>query len=122
MKLSNDVLTCPNYSKCVQIVTGGSFTIANERNPSRRLLQGCACSNAIGLLGALIAFCIYCYNISIVEKGEKCLVDPSSPECAGEFAKAYSWSVTLLLLIYDSGAIFLNCLLSVYAVRALKNE
>ncbi|XP_075947147.1 uncharacterized protein LOC142949406 isoform X2 [Anarhichas minor] len=46
------------------IVTGGSFTIANERNSSRLLLRGCACSHAVSLLGALLAFCLYCYNLS----------------------------------------------------------
>uniref|UniRef100_G3PV22 Uncharacterized protein n=1 Tax=Gasterosteus aculeatus TaxID=69293 RepID=G3PV22_GASAC len=48
----------------ILIVTGGSFTFANERNSSRLLLRGCACSNLVGLLGTLMAFCFYCYSLN----------------------------------------------------------
>ncbi|XP_069544501.1 uncharacterized protein [Brachyistius frenatus] len=58
------------------IVAGGSFTIANERSPSRLLLRGCACSNVVGLLGALLAFCLYCYNLSCLQEDIPCLSVP----------------------------------------------
>lgn len=31
-------------------------------------LQGCACSNVVGLLGAVLSFCLYCYGLSILPK------------------------------------------------------
>ncbi|KAI4790592.1 hypothetical protein KUCAC02_034532, partial [Chaenocephalus aceratus] len=56
----------------ILIVAAGSFTIANERNSSRLLLCGCACSNVVGLLGALLAFCIYSYSLSSADSKEPC--------------------------------------------------
>ncbi|GAA6233770.1 uncharacterized protein LOC108889093 [Lates japonicus] len=113
----------------ILIVTGGSFTMANERNPSRQLLQGCACSNVAGLLGALLAFCLYSYSLSTVNTEEICMPavfdhDYRRPyyECPGEHLMAYCWSLTLLLLLYDTGAVVLHCLLSVSALKTLKTE
>ncbi|XP_062283274.1 uncharacterized protein si:dkey-9i23.16 isoform X2 [Scomber scombrus] len=111
------------------IVAGGSFTMASERNPSRLLLRGCACSNVIGLLVALLAFCLYCFSLSTDRSEELCVpVDsdfdfrPSFYECPGEILTAYCWSVTLLLLVYDTGAVVLHCLLSISALKALKTD
>ncbi|KAM7393490.1 hypothetical protein PAMP_020356 [Pampus punctatissimus] len=113
----------------IVIVAGGSFTMANERKPSRQLLQGCACSNVVGLLGALLAFCLYCFSLSMERSKEHCVPNYSNPdfetslyECPGEFLMAYCWSVTLLLLVYDCGAVVLHCLLSVSALKALKTD
>ncbi|XP_034398499.1 uncharacterized protein si:dkey-9i23.16 isoform X2 [Cyclopterus lumpus] len=113
----------------VLIMTGGSFTFANERNSSRILLRGCACSNVVGLLGALLAFCLYCYSLSMVSNTEPC----ESPdlrhdntmslyECSGAVLMAYCWSLTLLLLLFDTGAVVLHCLLTVSALKALKTD
>lgn len=41
-------------------------------------LRGCAYSNVGGLLGALLAFCLYCYSLSVVHDGELCV--PISPD------------------------------------------
>ncbi|XP_070775821.1 uncharacterized protein [Enoplosus armatus] len=113
----------------ILIVAGGSFTMANERNPSRLLLRGCACSNVVGLLGALLAFCLYCYSLSKAHSEDLCLTispdhDYRHPayRCPGEILMAYCWSVTLLLLLYDTGAVVLHCLLSVSALKALKTD
>ncbi|XP_040003222.1 uncharacterized protein si:dkey-9i23.16 [Xiphias gladius] len=113
----------------ILILVGGSFTMANERNPSRQLLQGCACSNVVGLLGALLAFCLYCYSLHTVRSEELCMPIPSDHyyrqsyyECPGELLTAYCWSVTVLLLLYNTGAVVLHCLLSVYALKALKTD
>ncbi|XP_067440623.1 uncharacterized protein si:dkey-9i23.16 [Thunnus thynnus] len=113
----------------IVIVAGGSFTMANERNPSRLLLRGCACSNVVGLLGALLAFCLYCFSLSKEGSKELCVpvnsefaFRPSLYGCPGEFLTAYCWSVTLLLLLYDTGAVVLHCLLSVSALKALKTD
>ncbi|XP_044042199.1 uncharacterized protein si:dkey-9i23.16 [Siniperca chuatsi] len=112
----------------IVIVAGGSFTMANERNPSRLLLQGCACSNVVGLLGALLAFCFYCYSLSTVHQEELCApisfdrYGHSSDGCPLELLTAYFWSLTLLLLLYDTGAVVLHCLLSVSALKALKTD
>lgn len=76
----------------IVIVAGGSFTMANERNPSRLLLRGCACSNVVGLLGALLAFCLYCFSLSKEGSKEPCVpvnsefaFRPSLYGCPGEF-------------------------------------
>lgn len=110
----------------ILIVIGGSFTIANERNPSRLLLQGCVCSNVIGLLGALLALCLYCYSLNTLHNEDRCLSVPvdhyysSYYHCPPEHLAAYSWSVTLLLLLYDSAAVLMHGLLSVSAFTTLK--
>ncbi|TDH16578.1 hypothetical protein EPR50_G00021240 [Perca flavescens] len=114
------------------IVAGGSLTIAKERNSSRLLLRGCACSNVVGLLGALLAFCLYCYSLSTVHSKELC--EPSvtsfpdyndrgsSYGCPEEYLRASCWSVTLLLLLYNTAAVLLHSLLSVSALKALKTD
>ncbi|CAI5681611.1 uncharacterized protein si:dkey-9i23.16 isoform X2 [Oreochromis aureus] len=56
----------------IVVMAGGSFTMANEKNPSR-------------------------------------LLD-------------YSWSVTLLLLLFDTGAVVMHCLLSISAFKTLKTN
>ncbi|XP_035856517.1 uncharacterized protein si:dkey-9i23.16 isoform X2 [Sander lucioperca] len=115
-----------------QIVAGGSLTIANEKNSSRLLLRGCACSNVVGLLAALLAFCLYCYSLSMVNSKELC--DPSVttfPDynyrgtrygCPEEHLRAYCWSLKLLLLLYNMAAVLLHSLLSVSALKALKTD
>ncbi|XP_036951070.1 uncharacterized protein si:dkey-9i23.16 isoform X1 [Acanthopagrus latus] len=111
----------------IVIVAGGSFTMASERNPSRLLLQGCAYSNVVGLLGTMLAFCLYCYNLSILHK-EPCVMPlpdhfrRSPYDCPGEALAAYCWSVTLLLLLYNIGAVVMHSLLSFSALKALKTD
>ncbi|XP_076004067.1 uncharacterized protein LOC142996840 isoform X2 [Genypterus blacodes] len=114
------------------IVAGGSFTLASERFPSRKLLQGCACSNVVGLLGTLLAFCLYCYKLSFLPLDEPCqpvekhLEDDYSPYvpfmCPTKFLMTFIWCLTLLLILYDTVAVVLHCILSVYALKGLKAE
>ncbi|XP_060909245.1 uncharacterized protein si:dkey-9i23.16 [Labrus mixtus] len=111
------------------IVAGGSFTVANERNPSRLLLRGCACSNLVGLLGATLAFCLYCYRLSKIQITEPCppiIHDMdyyrSARKCPGEVLAAHCWCLILLLLLYTTGAVLMLILLSVSALRALKKD
>ncbi|AWP06374.1 Hypothetical protein SMAX5B_004895 [Scophthalmus maximus] len=113
----------------VLIVTGGSLTMANEKNPSRQLLRGCACSNVVSLLGALLAFCLYCYILSIMKNDDVCIPNPTEHYylssfniCPGEILLAYKWSLILLLLLYDMGAVVLHGLLCVSALKALKTD
>ncbi|XP_070684405.1 uncharacterized protein [Pempheris klunzingeri] len=110
----------------ILIVAGGSFTMANERNPNRLLLRGCACSNVVGLLGAILAFCLYCYRLSTVHNEGVCVHEFHGSYrpfvCPGKVLVAYCWSVTLLLLLYDTGAVVLHSLLSVSALKALKTD
>ncbi|XP_054460422.1 uncharacterized protein si:dkey-9i23.16 [Anoplopoma fimbria] len=113
----------------VIIVIGGSFTIANERNSSRLKLRGCACSNVVGLLGALLAFCLYCYFLNTVSNTETCEPSshqydyrPYSYQCPGELLAAYCWSLVLLLLLYDIGAVVLHGVLTVSALKDLKTD
>ncbi|KAM4583642.1 uncharacterized protein PAE49_003519 isoform 2-T4 [Odontesthes bonariensis] len=113
----------------ILIIAGGSFTMANERNPNSLLLCGCACSNLLGLLGALLALCLYCYALSTQHNEVLC---PSPPEdfyyhrsnysCPLENLTAYYWSIVLLLLLYDIGAVIMHCLLSVSAIKTLKTD
>ncbi|XP_053275725.1 uncharacterized protein si:dkey-9i23.16 [Pleuronectes platessa] len=113
----------------VLIVTGGSFTMANVKNPSRQLLRGCAYSNVLGLLGTLLAFCLYCYSLSLVKNEDVCVIDSSDHYyrrayygCPGELLTAYCWSLILLLVLYDLVAVVLHGLLSVSALNALKTD
>ncbi|XP_041640084.1 uncharacterized protein si:dkey-9i23.16 [Cheilinus undulatus] len=69
----------------VIIVAGGSLTVANERNPSRLLLQGCACSHVVGLLGSILAFCLYCYCLSQVRTIHPCPTSSSDMEYVPAF-------------------------------------
>lgn len=117
-------------------------------------LQQCAGSNVVGLVGTLLAFCLYCYSLSSVPN-DPCPVAPTRGysyyrpmpfECPGEVLQvsrhgryiftvstleticrdvmsplqAYTWSVILLLLLYNIGAIFLHGFLSLSAIKTLK--
>ncbi|XP_054634321.1 uncharacterized protein si:dkey-9i23.16 isoform X2 [Dunckerocampus dactyliophorus] len=110
----------------ILIVAGGSFILANERNPSKLLLQGSACSNVVGLLGALLAFSLYCFSLSATVSKEPCSVssiDPYWPSvCPADILLAYCWSLTLMLLLYDFGAVVLHSVFSVYSLKALKSD
>lgn len=109
----------------ILVVIGGSLAMANERNPSRYLLQGCACSNAISLLGAIIAFCLYCVNIKRIPSPEMCEDFTNlrlRAECSGEYVMLYSLSILILLLFYDTGAIILNGILSALSLKELKKD
>ncbi|XP_061844334.1 uncharacterized protein [Nerophis lumbriciformis] len=110
----------------ILIVVGGSFIMANERNPSRLLLQGSACSNLVGLLSALISFCLYCYSLSIKDNHEQCSLLPEDynypRECPIDALLAYSWSVTVMLLLYNFGAVVLHIVFSVFSLKALKTD
>lgn len=35
-------------------------------------LRGCACSNLVGLLGTLMAFCFYCYSLNNFSDTNQC--------------------------------------------------
>ncbi|XP_071378920.1 uncharacterized protein [Centroberyx affinis] len=113
------------------IVAAGSFTMASERFPSRQLLRSCAYSNVAGLVGALLAVCLYCVSLS--HEGTKVDCSPEQDvhdyhysrfryKCPGEYLKDLCWCVTVLLLLYDLGAVVLHCLLSVSAFKALKTN
>ncbi|CAG11165.1 unnamed protein product [Tetraodon nigroviridis] len=112
----------------ILIVAGGSLTIANERNPSRLLLQQCVTSNVAGLVGTLLALCLYGYSLSAVPKTVCPLIptrfysyhEQMNYDCPTEVLEAYTWSVIFLLLLYNIGAIFLHGFLSLSAIKTLK--
>lgn len=113
----------------IVIVAGGSLTMANERNPNRLLLKGCVCSNVAGLLVAMIAFGLYCYTLSVNNDTSHCglFIHRSyyrdlPLECPKQVLMTYCWSVTLLLLLYDIGAMVLHSILSVSAIKTLKTD
>ncbi|XP_061580347.1 uncharacterized protein si:dkey-9i23.16 [Cololabis saira] len=116
----------------ILIMAGGSLTMANLRNPPNKLLlQGCVCSNLAGLLGALLAFCLYFYILITHQQGPPCkaLPEPNyyyyhhlQDQCPSEKLADYSWVVKLLLVLYDSGAVVMHCLLSVCAFKTLHTE
>lgn len=111
----------------IVIVAAGSFTMANERFPSRLLLKGCVCSNVAGLLGAIVAFGLYCYSLRVANHIGDCGIsiyrsyyrEPNF-NCPKQVLMAYCWSVTFLLLLYDIGALVLHSVLSVSAIKTLK--
>ncbi|XP_075904942.1 uncharacterized protein LOC142903274 [Nelusetta ayraudi] len=109
----------------ILVVTAGSFTIASERNPSRKLLHGCAFSNAAGLLGAALAFCLYCHSLGLNSK-DRCTGsmhpdrDYETYRCPFDMLSAFSWSVSLLLLLYDIGALVMHAIFSFSAFKALR--
>ncbi|MEQ2259679.1 hypothetical protein XENORESO_016071, partial [Xenotaenia resolanae] len=92
-------------------------------------LRGCACSNVLGLLGSLLAFCIYSYTLKTPKNMEPCLSDhhylpwaTSSDLCPPEALAAYIWSLTLQMLLYDTAAVVMHFLLSVCAFKTLKKD
>ncbi|KAJ0033540.1 hypothetical protein NQD34_000647 [Periophthalmus magnuspinnatus] len=104
----------------ILIITGGSLAMANERNPNRYLLQGCACSNIISLLGAVIAFCLYCVSISNIPKEKDDCWTVRHEVCSLNFLMRFCMSILILLVFYDTGAIIMNCILSALSLRELK--
>ncbi|XP_051939778.1 uncharacterized protein si:dkey-9i23.16 [Hippocampus zosterae] len=105
------------------IVAGGSFTLANKRNPSRPLLLGSACSNGVGFLSALLALCLYCFRLNSVNSEPPCTsAFIEEHGCPADVLLVHCWRVTLLLLLYDIGAIVLHVVFSVNALKALKNN
>lgn len=108
----------------ILIVAGGSLAMANERSPSRYLLQGCACSNVVSLLGALIALGLYCKGIGSLQWQAECQnnLHISSSECALHYVSQYSLALLILLIFYDAGAIILNSILSALSLKELKTS
>ncbi|XP_038125585.1 uncharacterized protein si:dkey-9i23.16 [Cyprinodon tularosa] len=109
----------------ITIIAGGSFTMASKKYPNKLLLRGFACSNILGLLGSLVALCIYSYYLHIAsnfDSTESCGYNDLYGSCALNNLTAYTWSMLLQLLIYDCAAVVLHFLLSVCAFRTLKAE
>ncbi|XP_074543830.1 uncharacterized protein LOC141803724 [Halichoeres trimaculatus] len=111
----------------VFVVAGGSVAVANERNPSRLLLRGCVFGNILGLLGASLALALYCYSLSKLSNTVECPVSSydshygsSRGRCPGELLMVHCWSLIFLLLLYDTGAVLMHCVLSVSSLMALK--
>lgn len=113
------------------IVAAGSLTMASEKSPSRQLLRGCAVINMAGLLGALVALCLYSYSISSFELPENCEMEGRSHEndyhsnnfrCPMAVMKSMVWCVVVLLLFYDILAAVLQSLVSVSALKALRRN
>ncbi|KAM4594871.1 uncharacterized protein V3H82_002460 [Fundulus diaphanus] len=104
------------------MITGGSFTVANEKKSSNLLLRGCAFSNVLGLLGSLLGFCIYSYTLANPNNIGSCQLDNyyHYDLCPEEKLAAYTWSLNLQLLLYDTAAVVTSFLLSFCAFKALK--
>ncbi|XP_072319643.1 uncharacterized protein [Eucyclogobius newberryi] len=104
----------------ILIVTGGALAMANERSPNRYLLQGCVCSNIVSLLGAVIAFCLYCVIISKIPSDEGCDGNMRQEGCSLHYLMKYCMSILILLIFYDAGAVVMNSILSALSLRELK--
>ncbi|XP_064782286.1 uncharacterized protein si:dkey-9i23.16 [Oncorhynchus masou masou] len=101
-------------------VTAGSFAFACEKSPSRQLLTGCAYTNVASLLAGLLALCMYSVSLHSVQgTAEPCTL-PSIDLCPGEYLEGFFRSVTVLLIIYDLGALILHSLLSLSALKGLR--
>ncbi|XP_062334429.1 uncharacterized protein si:dkey-9i23.16 [Osmerus eperlanus] len=107
------------------IVAAGAFVVANEKSPNRQLLKGCAYSNIAGLLGAMLAFCVYVVSIvSLEPEPERCENVHNQPwnrtQCPSDYLETFFTAVNVLLLFYNIGALVLHSLLSVSSYKALK--
>ncbi|CAL8329170.1 unnamed protein product [Merluccius merluccius] len=102
--------------------------MASVRSPSRYLRQGCAYSNVAGLLGAVLALCLYCFSLRSVEEAD-CDVQHkhvsyysiSQNRCIEGRLEDLFWRVVTLLLCYSVGTLLLHGLLTVTSIRALRS-
>ncbi|CDQ58908.1 unnamed protein product [Oncorhynchus mykiss] len=108
-------------------VTAGSFAFACEKSPSRQLLTGCAYTNVASLLAGLLALCMYSVSLHSVQgTAEPCtlpsidLYAGAAQKCPGEYLEGFFRSVTVLLIVYDLGALILHSLLSLSALKGLR--
>lgn len=61
-------------------------------------LQGCACSNVVGLIGTLLAFFLYCYSLSTL--GTEGLCEPGHYGCPMEILVVSGIKFSLLILSF----------------------
>lgn len=75
-----NVVAFPKVSLTSLVIVSWKFNTSScdMRNVSTSQLQQCAGSNVAGLAGTLLAFCLYCYNLSALPK-VPCVVMPTSP-------------------------------------------
>ncbi|CAB1328098.1 unnamed protein product [Coregonus sp. 'balchen'] len=119
------LLAVPVYY--MDFVTAGSFAIACEKSPSRKLLMGCAYTNVASLVAGLLALCMYSVSLHSVQGfAEPCtlpnidLYTGAAHKCPGEYLEGFFRSVTVLLIVYDLGALILHSLLSFSALKGLR--
>ncbi|KAL1023606.1 hypothetical protein UPYG_G00043440 [Umbra pygmaea] len=104
-------------------VLAGSFAVASEKSPSRRLLMGCAYTNVASLIAGLLALCLYSVSLNTVHGSDvPCTFKGEMyPEkCPGQYLEDFFRSITGLLIIYDLGALIVHSLISFSALKGLR--
>ncbi|KAJ8373059.1 hypothetical protein AAFF_G00271870 [Aldrovandia affinis] len=107
-------------------VAAGSFALACEKSPSRRLMKVCAYTNLAGLVGALCALCVYSMCIHSPPTFKPCIVDKTDffsyhdTGCPEDKTTNFFRLLATLLLIYDIAALILLSLLSFSALKGLR--
>ncbi|XP_038856038.1 uncharacterized protein LOC120052899 isoform X3 [Salvelinus namaycush] len=91
------------------------------------LLTGCAYTNMASLLAGLLALCMYSVSLHSVQGTAQPCTLPSidlyagaAQKCPGEYLEGFFRSVTVLLIVYDLGALILHSLLSLSALKGLR--
>ncbi|XP_038856035.1 uncharacterized protein LOC120052899 isoform X1 [Salvelinus namaycush] len=123
----NAIETTDCFYFLLKFVTAGSFAFACEKSPSRQLLTGCAYTNMASLLAGLLALCMYSVSLHSVQGTAQPCTLPSidlyagaAQKCPGEYLEGFFRSVTVLLIVYDLGALILHSLLSLSALKGLR--
>ncbi|MCI4376145.1 hypothetical protein PGIGA_G00184950 [Pangasianodon gigas] len=113
---------CPVFVGAVY-VGGGSFAMACERTPSRKLLKSCLYASVFGLLVGLSAIVVYGYAVNDIKSVKTCESEEFTEfACPQEGVIEYFNSISALLLIYDMGALTLQGLLLFSAMKGLKTN
>ncbi|XP_066574748.1 membrane-spanning 4-domains subfamily A member 18 [Amia ocellicauda] len=117
---------------CIGIVfiIAGSFAVACEKVPNRRLLQGCVYSNVCGLVVALCAVCVYAVALHRVPSPKTCahfdldmhLEDMEINCIFDHVSKTTALSIATLLMLYNITALILVSLLSFSSLRELRSN
>lgn len=127
MSLPNKLFLVPLFVGSL-IVAAGSFAVTCEKSPNRQLLRGCAYMNVAGLLGALLAPCIYTYALNAYEPHDECekpdydsrYYYPPLEYCPGIYFSMFFRNLTGLVLAYDIIAVVLQSMLSISALKGLR--
>ncbi|XP_060780840.1 uncharacterized protein si:dkey-9i23.16 [Neoarius graeffei] len=113
---------CPLFVGVVY-VTGGSFAMACERFPSRKLVKNCLYSSVFGLLVGLSAVVVYSYAVNDIKSVEGCKSEGLSKlNCPEDSIINYFNAISALLLIYDMGGLTLQGFLLFSAMKGLKTN
>ncbi|XP_053357797.1 uncharacterized protein si:dkey-9i23.16 isoform X2 [Clarias gariepinus] len=114
-----NLYVCPVFVGAVY-VTGGSFAMACERAPSRKLVKNCLYVSVFAMLVGFSAIVVYGYGISDIKSVQGCEHSTDLVPCPQHGVIEYFKAISALLLIYDMGAFTLQGFLLFSAMKGLK--